>query len=477
MEKNNLPILVMMPNNPGDVVMALYLVNTLFLQSPAPIHFLVDQECQTLVNNHPQIQKVWVIPRKSMQSDYVNSWEPFHEFLNPLLKLKFQKSINLFQGRATAILQTLLKAPSKVGAQINNYGELIVPDFWSQYLFAIPTQRAANQFHCIDLYHRMAGILPKEPPSAQFPEHPFPINATNSIAIQIGSAWKGKKWPLKNWNELISQLILQFSTIYFLGSPDESDEIVELIAQIPANGNCINLAGKTNLCHTPTILKQCQALITGDTFAMHVSAAVSIPVYALFGPSSLRETGPYSNQSTVFQIVTKLNSTLEFTNNDSLRRLSPQAVAQAIIKKDHFDFIWVGEWDQNRSKITYRNQSNWSSIYKGIDTQEYDEFMRDSKTKRERLTKLLKSSIELKVQTHFAEIEVLENQLALISPNLLRCEIYRMQLNQIDPFPLESYLIERLYYLLELEKDLPQLSSDNSHFTSQASISPTFNSV
>ena len=50
----NKPIFVIMPNNPGDVIMALYAMTTFKVQNPqTAIHYLVDAECQDLIINNP----------------------------------------------------------------------------------------------------------------------------------------------------------------------------------------------------------------------------------------------------------------------------------------------------------------------------------------------------------------------------------------------------------------------------------------
>ena len=56
----------------------------------------------------------------------------------------------------------------------------------------------------------------------------------------------------------------------------------------------INLIGRTSLKTLGAVLERCECLITGDTWPMHLAAAVGTPVLAIFfGTAYPWETGPY----------------------------------------------------------------------------------------------------------------------------------------------------------------------------------------
>jgi lipopolysaccharide heptosyltransferase II len=59
-----------------------------------------------------------------------------------------------------------------------------------------------------------------------------------------------------------------------------------------ASKHAINLAGATNLAELCAALKLCRVLLTNDSGPMHVAAALSTPVVALFGSTSPELTGP-----------------------------------------------------------------------------------------------------------------------------------------------------------------------------------------
>lgn len=55
---------------------------------------------------------------------------------------------------------------------------------------------------------------------------------------------------------------------------------------------CVNLAGATTICELAAWLERCACVVTNDTGAMHVAAAVGTPVAAIFGPTDWRTTAP-----------------------------------------------------------------------------------------------------------------------------------------------------------------------------------------
>ena len=54
----------------------------------------------------------------------------------------------------------------------------------------------------------------------------------------------------------------------------------------------INLAGLTTLQEMAGVMTQCRAFVSNDSGAMHVAAAVGVPVVAIFGPTDDRATSP-----------------------------------------------------------------------------------------------------------------------------------------------------------------------------------------
>src|SRR5262249_54132924 len=55
----------------------------------------------------------------------------------------------------------------------------------------------------------------------------------------------------------------------------------------------ISLIGRTDLPTLAGVFDNCRALVTNDSGAMHLAAAVGIPVTAMFGPTNEQATSPH----------------------------------------------------------------------------------------------------------------------------------------------------------------------------------------
>lgn len=85
--------------------------------------------------------------------------------------------------------------------------------------------------------------------------------------------------------------------VVIVGGPGDRSRCAHVAAVIAdmapdAASWCENLAGRTDVCALAAWLERCTCLVTNDTGAMHVAAAVGTPVVAIFGPTDWRETAP-----------------------------------------------------------------------------------------------------------------------------------------------------------------------------------------
>ncbi len=63
----------------------------------------------------------------------------------------------------------------------------------------------------------------------------------------------------------------------------------------------IDLTGKTSIGELPGLLSQCHLFLGNDSGAMHVAAAVGLPVVAIFGPTDPEGTAPVTPRASIVQ--------------------------------------------------------------------------------------------------------------------------------------------------------------------------------
>jgi len=121
------------------------------------------------------------------------------------------------------------------------------------------------------------------------------------VAIGAGASYGSAKcWPPQRFAELASRIQAQNDAdVILFGTAAESavsNAIAAGMRQPP-----IDLTGKTAVVDLPSLLSQCHLFIGNDSGAMHVAAAVGIPVLAVFGPTDPLGTAPVTPRCTIVQ--------------------------------------------------------------------------------------------------------------------------------------------------------------------------------
>jgi heptosyltransferase-2 len=63
----------------------------------------------------------------------------------------------------------------------------------------------------------------------------------------------------------------------------------------------VDLTGKTAIADLPALLSQCHLFIGNDSGAMHVAAAVGLPIVGVFGPTDPEGTSPVTPRCSIVQ--------------------------------------------------------------------------------------------------------------------------------------------------------------------------------
>jgi heptosyltransferase II len=121
------------------------------------------------------------------------------------------------------------------------------------------------------------------------------------IAVAAGASYGSAKcWPPDRFanalNTLLSHADADVILFGTLGEVAVSSLIAAELQRTP-----INLTGKTSIADLPALLSQCHLFLGNDSGAMHVAAAVGLPVVAVFGPTDPDGTAPVTPRLTIVQ--------------------------------------------------------------------------------------------------------------------------------------------------------------------------------
>ncbi len=131
------------------------------------------------------------------------------------------------------------------------------------------------------------------------------------IGIAPGAAYgHAKRWPSDRFAELVAMVRQERgATCVLVGSAGDRDAGYAIESSlgsktgagstsrvnVPNMLNMVNLIGRTDLLELVGVLASCRAVVSNDSGAMHVAAALGLPVTAVFGPTDERATRPLGN--------------------------------------------------------------------------------------------------------------------------------------------------------------------------------------
>lgn len=116
--------------------------------------------------------------------------------------------------------------------------------------------------------------------------------------IHAAPQHKAHEWIAERFANLADKLIGKYETkIIFTGSQKDEEYNQKIINLM--RDKAINLAGKADIKQFFTAIKRANLVISLDTSAMHVAAALDKPIISLFGAGNPRIWRPYCKKSIV----------------------------------------------------------------------------------------------------------------------------------------------------------------------------------
>ena len=125
------------------------------------------------------------------------------------------------------------------------------------------------------------------------------------VGFAPGAAYgHAKRWPPSRVAAVVARLAQERGAISILvGAHGDREAGREIESALPSGVRVVNLIGRTDLRQVAGILARCAAFVSNDSGAMHLAAAVGVPVTAIFGPTDERVTAPVGNHDVIVREV------------------------------------------------------------------------------------------------------------------------------------------------------------------------------
>jgi heptosyltransferase II len=121
------------------------------------------------------------------------------------------------------------------------------------------------------------------------------------IAIGAGASYGSAKcWPPSRFADVANRLLSKRDAdVILFGTAAEANVSTAIAAELRRPP--IDLTGRTAIADLPALLSQCHLFIGNDSGAMHVAAAVGLPIVAVFGPTDPFGTAPVTPRCSIVQ--------------------------------------------------------------------------------------------------------------------------------------------------------------------------------
>ena len=289
-------ILIVKLSSIGDVLHALPTLEALRASFPtAYLTWLVEAAYAPLLQNHPAQVEVLPAPRLRPGS-IIRGGNPGRlvRLVRHLRSSQFDLVIDLQGLLKSAVWVALARSRRKLGYDHTREGS-----------YRVLTERVApydREAHAVLRYLNLAHHLgaPVKPPRFRLGlgaevdvSHLLPNEVRGGLVVlHPGARWPSKLWPAAAWAQLGDWLSREHGLrVAITGSAADQRLAEGILAQMQAPA--LSLAGRTTLPELAAVLRRARFMVTTDTGAMHLAAALETPVAALFGPTAPWRTGPF----------------------------------------------------------------------------------------------------------------------------------------------------------------------------------------
>jgi lipopolysaccharide heptosyltransferase I len=292
-------ILIIKPSSLGDIVHSLPFLNALKERFPrTEVHWIIAKGLEDLLTGHPMISRIWVINKDMWKklSQIRSSIYEIRILLKELRKERYDIVIDLQGLLRSGVITGATGSPVRIGFEEAREG--------SRFFYTCKI-KGGKDIHAVDRYLKIAAFLGCDITEVCFP---LPLSFNSALrtphsafgedyaVIVPGARWKTKRWFPEKFGELASLLPLMTVIVGSNGDRNIAKEIVSL-----SNRKSLSLVGKTDLKGLIEVIRGARFLVSNDSGPMHIAAALGVPVFAIFGPTDPKRTGPYGKGHTIIR--------------------------------------------------------------------------------------------------------------------------------------------------------------------------------
>jgi ADP-heptose:LPS heptosyltransferase len=280
-------ILVIRPGGIGDALLLAPALNAIKERFPAAsITILAERRNSSAFKLIPAVSNIFL---------YDSPAGLIH-----VLRRKFDMVIDSEQWhRLSAIIARFISAELKIGYDTNERGR----QFTHRVKYSHDDYEATSFLNLLE----PIGITAEFDPLAPFLSLPDSVNGKTDdflsglnrpfITLFPGASIPERRWGWNNFRKLVMRLADQGVATVVVGGEQDSASGEGIISGTYG----VNLAGKTTLAGTASIISSSALLVSGDSGVLHLGVGLGVPTVSIFGPGISKKWAPRGDKHTVLE--------------------------------------------------------------------------------------------------------------------------------------------------------------------------------
>jgi lipopolysaccharide heptosyltransferase II len=199
--------------------------------------------------------------------------------------------------RLSAVIARLIRSKRKIGYATNERSKL----------FTDPISYSHDDYEALSFCHLLQPLSAdvncelKEPflivpGSVKSAEKLLPRAVKNYVVLFPGASIPERRWGGQRFAELAERIAALDYPVVVVGGKEDFAVGEAVVAKAQTT---LNVAGKTSLLETASILKDAALLISGDSGVLHIAVGLGTPTVSLFGPGIVNKWAPHGSRHTV----------------------------------------------------------------------------------------------------------------------------------------------------------------------------------
>lgn len=322
----------------GDTVLMTPCLAALKNWNPSlEIDVLLESLSAPVLSNHPQVSKLFVLPKVSGELAKIRArWQ----IIKSLRAQSYDLAVNLHGGTTGLFLAKLSGAKKTLGYKASRYSSLLS--------LAAPNPEIIwqkDQIHCVEQQLgllKWAGVEVNIPSALSLATDPLAKQTIETklvgikkpfLLIHPAAAFQSKQWEAKNFAAVIEHIFNRYKIPAILAVAKNEAQVAEKIksfTKVPLT-SFVDL----NLSELMALIEQSSLFLGNDSGPAHIAAAFQKPIVVIFGSSNSKVWHPWLTDYKLLKadlpcIPCPGYSCSEFPEPECIKKITVESVINAL---------------------------------------------------------------------------------------------------------------------------------------------------